>query len=156
MTDRRSVCRFIHQKCIGFCYIHCCDKEENRSTNQKTDERIHSKALCHFLSYALILEDNSAVTLEEVLMFAAGVPCVPPAGMSPLPRLHFMSPSTSKFPMANTCANILKIPLLDYYTAFKANMDFGIKNSPEPSSTLQKTELSHKIPSTFPSFHLCT
>uniref|UniRef100_A0A3B3HZS0 HECT domain-containing protein n=1 Tax=Oryzias latipes TaxID=8090 RepID=A0A3B3HZS0_ORYLA len=79
--------------------------------------------LCHFLSYALILEDNSAVTLEEVLMFAAGVPCVPPAGMSPLPRLHFMSPSTSKFPMANTCANILKIPLLDSYTAFKQEQD---------------------------------
>ncbi|XP_023814808.1 G2/M phase-specific E3 ubiquitin-protein ligase-like isoform X3 [Oryzias latipes] len=99
-----------------------------QGSNMRTQE---DKARTYWADYLLDCEeDNSAVTLEEVLMFAAGVPCVPPAGMSPLPRLHFMSPSTSKFPMANTCANILKIPLLDSYTAFKANMDFGIKNSP--------------------------
>ncbi|KAF3842605.1 hypothetical protein F7725_024556 [Dissostichus mawsoni] len=74
--------------------------------------------------------NDSSVTLEEVLMFATGVPCVPPAGMSPLPRLQFLCSTTSTFPMANTCANILKLPLLDTYGAFKANMNFGINNSP--------------------------
>ncbi|KAK1887932.1 G2/M phase-specific E3 ubiquitin-protein ligase [Dissostichus eleginoides] len=75
-------------------------------------------------------KNDSSVTLEEVLMFATGVPCVPPAGMSPLPRLQFLCSTTSTFPMANTCANILKLPLLDTYGAFKANMNFGINNSP--------------------------
>lgn len=61
-------------------------------------------------------------------MFATGVPCMPPAGMEPQPRLQFLG--SSKLPMANTCANTLKLPLLDNYNTFKANMNFGIKNSP--------------------------
>ncbi|XP_040904285.1 G2/M phase-specific E3 ubiquitin-protein ligase-like [Toxotes jaculatrix] len=73
-------------------------------------------------------ENNSTVTLEEIFMFATGLPCVPPAGMDPQPRLQFLP--TSKLPMANTCANTLKLPLLDSYNTFKENMSFGIKNSP--------------------------
>lgn len=61
-------------------------------------------------------------------MFATGVPCMPPAGMEPRPRLQFLT--SSKLPMANTCANTLKLPLLDRYNTFKENMNFGIKNSP--------------------------
>lgn len=61
-------------------------------------------------------------------MFATGVPCVPPAGIDPTPHLEFLT--SSKYPMANTCANTLKIPLLDSYNTVKTNMDFGIKNSP--------------------------
>ncbi|XP_055004164.1 G2/M phase-specific E3 ubiquitin-protein ligase-like isoform X1 [Boleophthalmus pectinirostris] len=73
-------------------------------------------------------ENNTLVSLEELFMFATGVPRVPPAGMDPKPRLEFLASST--FPMANTCANTLKLPLLDCYSTFKTNMDFGIKNSP--------------------------
>uniref|UniRef100_A0A3B5AH40 HECT domain-containing protein n=1 Tax=Stegastes partitus TaxID=144197 RepID=A0A3B5AH40_9TELE len=80
------------------------------------------------------LDDDSSVTLEESLMFATGVPCIPPAGMDPKPHLQFLT--SSKFPMANTYANTLKLPLLDNYNTFKANMNFGIKNSPEESHFL--------------------
>ncbi|XP_023816305.1 G2/M phase-specific E3 ubiquitin-protein ligase-like [Oryzias latipes] len=73
-------------------------------------------------------EDDSSVTLEEILMFATGVPCIPPAGMDPKPHLEFIG--SSMFPMANTCANTLKLPLLNDYDTFKTNMNFGIKNSP--------------------------
>lgn len=76
----------------------------------------------------LLLESQSEVTLEEVFMFATGVPCIPPAGMEPQPRLHFLASST--LPMANTCANTLMLPLLENYNTFKAKMSFGIKNSP--------------------------
>uniref|UniRef100_A0A1A8NZW8 HECT domain-containing protein n=4 Tax=Nothobranchius TaxID=28779 RepID=A0A1A8NZW8_9TELE len=79
--------------------------------------------------YLLDCEENdSSVTLEEIFMFATGLPCIPPAGVNPQPRLQF--DTSSKFPMANTCANTLKLPLLDNYNTFKANMNFGIKNSP--------------------------
>ncbi|XP_049437670.1 G2/M phase-specific E3 ubiquitin-protein ligase-like isoform X1 [Epinephelus fuscoguttatus] len=100
----------------------------HQGSNRRAQEE---KVMTYWADYLLDCEeDDSSVTLEEVLMFASGVPCVPPAGMSPLPRLQFLCSTTSTFPMANTCANILKLPLLDTYSAFKANMDFGIKNSP--------------------------
>lgn len=36
----------------------------------------------------------------------------------------------SRFPQANTCENILRIPVHADYTAFKSDMDFAIRNSP--------------------------
>ncbi|KAI9538041.1 hypothetical protein NQZ68_019382, partial [Dissostichus eleginoides] len=99
-----------------------------QGSNRRAQEE---KAMSYWADYLLDCEENdSSVTLEEVLMSATGVPCVPPAGMSPLPRLQFLCSTMSTFPMANTCANILKLPLLDTYGAFKANMSFDINNSP--------------------------
>lgn len=88
--------------------------------------------LCNALSINYIVfnfsEKNTAVSLEEVLMFATGLTAIPPAGMMPSPHLEFLS--DSPFPVANTCANTLKLPLLESYAAFRANMDFGIQNAP--------------------------
>uniref|UniRef100_A0A3Q0STR9 HECT domain-containing protein n=1 Tax=Amphilophus citrinellus TaxID=61819 RepID=A0A3Q0STR9_AMPCI len=85
-----------------------------------------SNQRCWYL--LLLSEHNSVVTLEDVLMVATGVPCMPPAGMDPQPCLQLFK--GSKFPMANTCANTVKLPLLDNYNTFKDNMNFGIRNSP--------------------------
>lgn len=82
----------------------------------------------HYNVDFLLSEKMTAVTLGELLMFATGLEAVPPAGMIPPPRLEFLS--ESPFPVANTCANTLKLPLLDSYSVFKANMDFGIQNAP--------------------------
>lgn len=60
--------------------------------------------------------------LVVVFMFAMGLRSDCPAG------IEFLT--SSKFPMLNTCANTLKLPLLDDYTTFKGNRNFGIKNSP--------------------------
>ncbi|XP_011491109.3 G2/M phase-specific E3 ubiquitin-protein ligase-like isoform X1 [Oryzias latipes] len=73
-------------------------------------------------------EKLTVVSLEELLMFATGLAAVPPAGMMPTPRIQFIT--ESPFPVANTCANILKLPLVDTYSIFKENMDFGIQNAP--------------------------
>ncbi|CAI5671471.1 unnamed protein product [Oreochromis niloticus] len=79
--------------------------------------------------YLLDCEEKvTAVSLEELLMFATGLTALPPAGMTPPPCLEFSS--DSPFPVANTCANALKLPLSESYRIFKANMDFGIQNSP--------------------------
>lgn len=61
-------------------------------------------------------------------MFATGLTSLPPSGLEPLPRIEFLD--DSPFPMANTCSNVLKLPLLDSYSVFKSQMDFGIQNSP--------------------------
>ncbi|XP_039473092.1 G2/M phase-specific E3 ubiquitin-protein ligase-like [Oreochromis aureus] len=79
--------------------------------------------------YLLDCEEKvTAVSLEELLMFATGLTALPPAGMIPPPCLEFSS--DSPFPVANTCANALKLPVSESYRVFKANMDFGIQNSP--------------------------
>lgn len=61
-------------------------------------------------------------------MFTTGSEEIPPYGFDVEPTLEF----TSGFlPMANTCACTLKVPLENKtYELFKANMDFGILNSP--------------------------
>ncbi|XP_063355269.1 G2/M phase-specific E3 ubiquitin-protein ligase-like [Pelmatolapia mariae] len=73
-------------------------------------------------------EKATAVCLEDLMMFATGLTAVPPAGMTPSPCIQFLS--DSPFPVANTCANTLKLPICDSYSIFKANMDFGIQNAP--------------------------
>ncbi|XP_039457043.1 G2/M phase-specific E3 ubiquitin-protein ligase-like [Oreochromis aureus] len=73
-------------------------------------------------------EKATAVCLEDSMMFATGLTAVPPAGMTPPPRIQFLS--VSPFPVSNTCANTLKLPICDSYSIFKANMDFGIQNAP--------------------------
>ncbi|XP_028314675.1 G2/M phase-specific E3 ubiquitin-protein ligase-like [Gouania willdenowi] len=88
-----------------------------------------NKIISFWRDYLLDCEEKDCeVSLQEVFMFATGVPCVPPAGIEPRPRLQFFS--SSKLPLANTCANTLKLPLLHCYMSFKRNMNFGIKNSP--------------------------
>ncbi len=61
-----------------------------------------------YLNIFFLAEGQAAVSVEDVLMFATGLP----------------------FPMANTCSNLLKLPLLNSYSVFKSQMDFGIQNSP--------------------------
>ncbi|CAJ1076020.1 G2/M phase-specific E3 ubiquitin-protein ligase-like [Xyrichtys novacula] len=73
-------------------------------------------------------EKVAAVSLEDVLMFASGLAALPPAGMTPSPSIEFLI--DSPFPMACTCTNTLKLPLLDTYRVFKTNMEFGIQNAP--------------------------
>ncbi|MGH0130916.1 UNVERIFIED_CONTAM: hypothetical protein FKN15_059637 [Acipenser sinensis] len=73
-------------------------------------------------------EQETAVSLEDVLMFATGLRSLPPAAIQPQPSMEFFS--SSQFPTANTCGNILRLPYADNYDEFKSAMEFGIKNSP--------------------------
>ncbi|XP_053367988.1 G2/M phase-specific E3 ubiquitin-protein ligase-like isoform X2 [Clarias gariepinus] len=95
-------------------------------SNQRQKE---SKTLCFWSDYLLDCEEHQTeVLLKDVLMFATGLTSLPPAGLTPLPSIVFLA--SSPFPMANTCTNTLKLPLLDTYSLFQKQMDFGIQNSP--------------------------
>ncbi|XP_051796699.1 G2/M phase-specific E3 ubiquitin-protein ligase-like isoform X1 [Acanthochromis polyacanthus] len=88
-----------------------------------------SQTLAYWADYLLDCEEGeTAVSVEDVLMFATGLTSLPPSGLEPLPQIWFLD--DSPFPMANTCSNLLKLPLLDSYSVFKSQMDFGIQNSP--------------------------
>lgn len=73
-------------------------------------------------------EFENDVSLEDILIFFTGCDSIPALGFSPKPRLEFIT--NSRFPLANTCEIILRIPVHTTYTAFKSNMDFGIRNAP--------------------------
>uniref|UniRef100_A0A9J7YVV2 HECT domain-containing protein n=1 Tax=Cyprinus carpio carpio TaxID=630221 RepID=A0A9J7YVV2_CYPCA len=76
--------------------------------------------------YVLQLKNN--VSLEDVLVFFTGCDSIPALGFSPKPSLEFIT--CSRFPVANTCENILRIPVHAVYTSFRSDMDFAIRNSP--------------------------
>ncbi|XP_069108918.1 G2/M phase-specific E3 ubiquitin-protein ligase-like [Argopecten irradians] len=64
--------------------------------------------------------------LEDLLQFVTGLRTVPILGMVPSPSTSFghYDPDDSRwqFPMANTCANTLRIPVVEEYEIFKTNM----------------------------------
>ena len=59
--------------------------------------------------------------LERLLSFTTGLDRVPPLGFDPQLTLVFLHDG-GQFPVANTCANILNIPLLPDYGTFYQHM----------------------------------
>ncbi|MBN3294095.1 G2E3 ligase, partial [Polypterus senegalus] len=85
------------------------------------------QTLGYWAHYLLDCEGQAAVGVEDAFLFATGLTSLPPSGLEPLPRIQFLD--DSPFPMANTCSNTMKLPLLDSYNVFKSHMDFGIQSS---------------------------
>lgn len=68
--------------------------------------------------------------LETVLCFTTGAPRPPPCGLIPSATICFTH--NEEYPMANTCANTLYLPVLKplpTYEIFCYNMVFGMLNS---------------------------
>jgi hypothetical protein len=78
-------------------------------------------------------EDPTQISLSEILFFASGCKILPPQGL--VCQIHFLHEAEkdgnlSKFPKANTCACILKLPVVHLdFDGFKNAMMFGIKNA---------------------------
>lgn len=55
-------------------------------------------------------EEEFEMTLNALLALATGCPLEPPLGFQPAPTLSFQS--DSPYPVANTCANTIHVPML--------------------------------------------
>ena len=65
---------------------------------------------------------------DDVLAFSTGAPAEPPLGFQPRPSISFQS--DSPFPRANTCSNILCLPLQPMeHGLFMYYMCFGFLGS---------------------------
>jgi hypothetical protein len=69
--------------------------------------------------------------LHLLLIFSTGLDEIPPLGFHPKPSLKFAHVDGETleegdprigFPIANTCSNVLHLPVLNSYNEFKANM----------------------------------
>ena len=79
-----------------------------------------------------ILDTNATLAkIPDILQFSTGATSIPPLGsFQPVPSLEFLHHNGSKFPKANTCANILQLPVVHgSYEEFSQSMDFGIMNA---------------------------
>uniref|UniRef100_A0A672G425 HECT domain-containing protein n=1 Tax=Salarias fasciatus TaxID=181472 RepID=A0A672G425_SALFA len=61
-----------------------------------------------------------SMTVQTILVFATGASETPPIGFSPAPSIEFLRDdshgySTNMFPIANTCINCLKLPIITSY-----------------------------------------
>ncbi|XP_057184324.1 G2/M phase-specific E3 ubiquitin-protein ligase-like isoform X1 [Triplophysa rosa] len=93
------------------------------------DRNEEARVLSYWRDYLLYVEEKEASpTLKDVLMFGTGLKEVPAGEIQPQPQLVFQK--TSRFPVANVCANTIKIPVLQSYEEFQEAMDYGIQNSP--------------------------
>uniref|UniRef100_A0A8C9YPL1 HECT domain-containing protein n=1 Tax=Sander lucioperca TaxID=283035 RepID=A0A8C9YPL1_SANLU len=88
-------------------------------------QRYPLQTKCLFVKAEKVEND---VSLEDILVFFTGCDSIPALGFSPKPSLEFIT--HSRFPVANTCENILRIPVHAEYTDFRSDMNFAIRNSP--------------------------
>ena len=72
--------------------------------------------------------EEKEVTLTDLLVFATGAATIPPLGFSPQPMMEFLHPGDEEYeaqkdmPTSNTCALILRIPILRDYEDLKEVM----------------------------------
>ena len=92
--------------------------------------------LLKLISYVQMLASGAVVinsttfnfSLGEILQFTTGMPYEPPLGFIPQPSVAFTS--SSPFPIANTCGNIIHLPTMHTsLDQFGWHICFGIQNS---------------------------
>ena len=81
------------------------------------------------INWIFLFSDGEAqASLRNVLIFSTGADSPPPIGFENQPTIEFID---RELPKSNTCAPTLYLPLeINEYEKFKAQMDFGILNSP--------------------------
>ena len=89
-----------------------------------------SLVLSRWSDYLQDIEDaeDSDITLSDILFFITGCKVLP---QRPLPvTVEFLHEGLSRFPTANTCSNILRLPVMHSdYESFKADVIFGVLNT---------------------------
>lgn len=74
-------------------------------------------------------DEESTITLVDVLFFSTGCKEIPQRTVTIYPAIDFLHDEESKFPKANTCACVLRLPVVHTsYESFKADVTFGILN----------------------------
>nr|XP_055033816.1 uncharacterized protein LOC129422116 isoform X2 [Misgurnus anguillicaudatus] len=96
---------------------------------------LESKMICFWRDWLIDVEEGDCdpLTLEMVLEFASGASSVPPLGFPHQPKIEFLSSfgqENRKYPEANTCLVILRLPYHRTYDDFKIYMTEGILQSP--------------------------
>lgn len=91
-----------------------------------------------FLLSINFLDGKTAITMEDILIFATGCKSIPPAGFKPTPSIECLHVD---FPVGNKCNNCLALPITNTYKEFQEKMDFSIRNT----LRLEKEESSHYI-----------
>lgn len=87
--------------------------------------------LCDFLENytSFFLEEPEG--LQNLLTFITGYDTVPPLGFDPPLSLHFIHTENDSdddaVPYANTCANMLQIPVLSSFDVFQERMHLAVK-----------------------------
>ncbi|KAA0722928.1 G2/M phase-specific E3 ubiquitin-protein ligase [Triplophysa tibetana] len=110
---------------------------EVRLSQKGSNNRVQEEVVVPFWrDYLQDIEDEDGrAKLDMILAFATGATCIPPMGFTPQPTIEFLhiersqSAVVSRFPMANTCINCLKLPLHKTYNEFKSSMNFAFANT---------------------------
>ncbi|XP_048341425.1 G2/M phase-specific E3 ubiquitin-protein ligase [Sphaerodactylus townsendi] len=117
----------------AFCSI-LCHKPEKLSAKLLSDLfTIHcllsthkARSLEFWMGYLQETEDGeSAVTLEDILMFATGTGSIPAIGFEPEPTVKF---TNVNYPVGNRHLNCLELPVTRSYEKFKRILDFTIRS----------------------------
>ncbi|XP_062974961.1 G2/M phase-specific E3 ubiquitin-protein ligase [Elgaria multicarinata webbii] len=118
----------------AFCSV-LCDKPEKLSAKLLGDLfTIHclpgadkARSLDFWMGYLQETDSGeSAVTLEDILVFATGIRNIPPIGFDPEPSVKFLH---IKYPIRKRHLNCLELPITKSYEKFKTILDFAIRRT---------------------------
>uniref|UniRef100_A0A3P9MTD6 HECT domain-containing protein n=1 Tax=Poecilia reticulata TaxID=8081 RepID=A0A3P9MTD6_POERE len=81
------------------------------------------------ISLSSVGKQEGPSKLGKILAFATGATVIPPVGFSPQPSIEFLHEQSihpsRQLPIANTCINCLKLPMLE--TSLQRNSGFCIR-----------------------------
>ena len=89
-----------------------------------------SLVLSRWSDYVQDIEDTetSDITLSDILFFTTGCKVLPQRALPA--TVEFLHEGQSRIPTANTCSNILRLPVMHSdYESFKAFVTFGFLNA---------------------------
>ncbi|XP_041830515.1 G2/M phase-specific E3 ubiquitin-protein ligase-like [Melanotaenia boesemani] len=80
-------------------------------------------------------DGSRSVSLDKILIFASGVDQIPPMGFPQRPQIEFLhapheSGARRRYPEANTCSVVLRLPIHHTFEDFVEYMESGIRQSP--------------------------
>ncbi|KAJ8049999.1 G2/M phase-specific E3 ubiquitin-protein ligase [Holothuria leucospilota] len=102
-----------------------------RYSETGSNRRVENRIVSYWRDWLIsIADEESLITLEDLLIFSTAASRIPPLGFPFDPCLEFHHDRESPFPTANTCALVLRLPLHDTYDDWKSKMESGIIQSP--------------------------
>ncbi|XP_014675138.1 PREDICTED: G2/M phase-specific E3 ubiquitin-protein ligase-like [Priapulus caudatus] len=103
-----------------------------RSSTGSNRFSVENRLLSYWYDFLQDLEEGEcAISLEDLLIFTTGCDHEPPLGFFPRPTIEFNHQdqiSMSMLPLANTCGNVLKLPVgHSTYESFRENLVLGVQ-----------------------------
>uniref|UniRef100_A0A3B3XDS4 HECT domain-containing protein n=1 Tax=Poecilia mexicana TaxID=48701 RepID=A0A3B3XDS4_9TELE len=97
--------------------------------------RAENLTLMFWRDWLIEADGSRPISLQNILTFVSGVDLIPPLGFPERPQIEFLhapleNGSRRRYPEANTCSVVMRLPIHETFEEFQEYMESGIIQSP--------------------------